>query len=250
MRIFLAGATGVIGRRLALLLRDAGHDVTGTTRNPDKAARLQAIGVTPVVVDVFDADAVTQAAADSRLDVVIRQLTDLPSAPGTPGYAAGQEANRRLRIEGTSNLVRAATMAGVRRMIAQSIAFVYAPGEGLREESDPLDVAAEPPRQFTVQGVVALEREVLQTSALAGVVLRYGYLYGPGTWYDAPPKPPSVHVDAAAHAALLAIDKGSGVYNIAEDDGAVSSSKARRELGFDPAFRMPARLAQDMEGSA
>ena len=250
MRIFLAGATGVIGRRLGLLLRDARHEVAGTTRNPEKAARLQAIGITPVVVDVFDADAVARVVTDARPDVVIHQLTDLPSAPGTPGYAAGQEANRRLRIEGTRNLVRAATMAGVRRMIAQSIAFVYAAGEGMREESDPLDTAAEPPRQFTVQGVVALEREALQTPGRAGVVLRYGYLYGPGTWYDAPPKPPSVHVDAAAHAALLAIDKGSGLYNIAADDGAVSSAKARRELGFDPAFRMPARLAQGLEGLA
>jgi nucleoside-diphosphate-sugar epimerase len=250
MRIFLAGATGVIGRRLALLLRDAGHDVTGTTRHPEKASRLQAVGITPVVVDVFDADAVARVVAGARPDVVIHQLTDLPSAPGTPGYAAGQEANRRIRIEGTHNLVQAATMAGVGRVVAQSIAFVYAVAEGAREENDPLDIAAEPPRRLTVQGIIALEREVLHTRGIAGVVLRYGYLYGAGTWYDAPPKPPSVHVDAAAYAALLAIDKGSGVYNIAENDGAVSSAKARRELGFDPAFRMPARLAQKIDGSA
>lgn len=249
MRIFLAGATGAIGRRLALLLRDAKHDIRGTTRDPAKAARLQAIGVTPVVLNVFDADAVARSIASVRPDVVIHQLTDLPNAPGTPGYAAGQEANRRLRIEGTRNLVRAAMMAGVGRLIAQSIAFAYAPGEGVRDESDPLDTEAEPPRQFTVQGIVALEREVLQTAGIAGVVLRYGYLYGAGTWYDSPPKPPSVHVDAAAHAALLAVDKGSGVYNIAEDDGAVSSARAIRELRFDPAFRVPAHLAQDAEGS-
>jgi nucleoside-diphosphate-sugar epimerase len=249
MRIFLAGATGVIGRRLALLLHDARHEVIGTTRNPAKASRLRAAGVTPVVVDVFDADAVTRAMASAEPNVVIHQLTDLPNAPGTPGYAAGQEANRRLRIEGTRNLVRAAAMAGVDRVIAQSIAFVYAPGEGVRNEDDLLDVTAEPPRQLTVQGIVALEREVLQTPGIIGVVLRYGYLYGSGTWYDAPPKPPSVHVDAAAYAALLAVDKGNGVYNVAEDDGAVSSAKAERELGFDPAFRMPARLAREMKDS-
>jgi nucleoside-diphosphate-sugar epimerase len=248
MRIFLAGATGVIGRRLALLLRDAGFEVTGTTRNPRKASWLQAIGVAPVIVDVFDSDALTRAVAEARPDVVIHQLTDLPSAPGTPGYAAGQEANRRLRIEGTRNLVQAAAIAGVSRLIAQSIAFVYAPGEGMRDESDSLDVAAESPRQRTVQGIVALEREVLRTPPIVGAVLRYGYLYGPGTWYDAAPKPPSVHVDAAAHAALLAVDKGTGVYNLADDDGAVSSAKAARELGFDPAFRMPRSLAQ-MAGS-
>jgi nucleoside-diphosphate-sugar epimerase len=248
MRIFLAGATGVVGRRLALLLRDAEHDVTGTTRDPTKATRLQALGVRPVVVDAFDADALAQAMARAKPDVVIHQLTDLPNAPGTPGYAAGQEANRRLRIEGTRNLMRAAATAGVGRVIAQSIAFVYAPGEGAREENDPLDVAAEPPRQFTVQGILALEREVLQTSGVAGVLLRYGYFYGPDTWYAEPPKPPSIHVDAAAHAALLSLDKGSGIYNIAEDGGAVSSAKAKRELGFDPAFRIPARLAQELEG--
>lgn len=181
--------------------------------------------------------------ADARPDVIIHQLTALSSGPGTPGYAVGQEANRRLRIEGTRNLVRAAKVTGVSRVIAQSIAFVYAPSEGMHSESDPLDVTAEPPRLLTVQGIVSLEREVLQTPSIAGVVLRYGYFYGPGTWYVGPPRPPSVH------AALLALDKGSGVYNVSEDDGAVSSAKALRELGFAPTFRMPARLLQEMAGS-
>jgi len=246
MRIFLAGATGVIGRRLAVLLRDAGHEVAGTTRTPAKVPLLSALGVTPIVVDVFESDALAQAMATARPDVIIHQLTDLPSAPGTPGYPAAQEANRRLRIEGTRNLMQAAKMAGVRRVIAQSIAFVYAAGEGEHGEDDPLDVAAEGVRQLTVQGVVALEREVLGTTGIAGIVLRYGYFYGPGTWYAGPPKPPSVHVDAAAHAALLAVSRGAGVYNIAENDGAVSSTKARRELGFDPAFRIPEGLVQGL----
>jgi len=183
MRIFLAGATGVIGRRLAVLLSEGKHDVTGTTRDPAKASRLQTLGITPTVVDVFDADAMTRAVASARPEVVIHQLTDLPSAPGTPGYAAGQESNRRLRITGTHNLVRAAAMAGVRRIVAQSIAFIYAPGEGTRSETDPLDVLAEGARQLTVQGITALEREVLEKADITGVVLRYGYLYGPGTWY-------------------------------------------------------------------
>jgi nucleoside-diphosphate-sugar epimerase len=174
----------------------------------------------------------------ARPDVVVHQLTDLPNAPGTPGYPESQQANRRLRIEGTRNLMQAAKAAGVRRAVAQSIAFVYAPGERALAEDDPLDLAAEGVRQLTVQGIVALEREVLTTPGIDGVVLRYGYLYGAGTWYDAPPKPPSLHVDAAAHAAWLAVSKGAGVYNIAEDDGAVSGEKAKRELGFDPGFRM------------
>jgi nucleoside-diphosphate-sugar epimerase len=145
--------------------------------------------------------------------------------------------------------MRAAAMADVQRVVAQSVAFLYAPSEGTRVETDALDVAAEPPRRLTVEGIVALEREVLQTTGITGVALRYGYFYGAGTWYDAPPKPPAVHIDAAAHAALLAVDKAGGVYNIAEDDGAVSSAKAKRELGFDPAFRIPAPLAHALEGS-
>ncbi len=242
MRIFLAGASGVIGRRLAVLLRDAKHDVAGTTRTPAKISMLEELGVAPIVVDVLDADALAQAVAAARPEIVIHQLTDLPSAPGTPGYPAAQQANRRLRIEGTRNLMQAAKAAGARRAVAQSIAFVYAPGDGLRTEDDPLDLAAEGQRQLTVQGVVALEHEVLNTPAIDGVVLRYGLLYGPGTWYEKPRMPPSVHVDAAAHAALLALERGAGVYNIAEDDGAVSSAKARRDLCFDPAFRIPYRI--------
>ncbi len=240
MRIFLAGATGVVGRRLARLLRHDGHDVAGTTRTSAKAALLRELDVAPVVVDVFDAAALAEAVAAAQPEMVIHQLTDLPSAPGTPGYQAAQDANRRLRIEGTRNLMQAARHAGVRRAVAQSIAFIYAPGQGTRSEDDPLDLAAEGTRQNTVQGIVTLEHEVLQTPGIDGVVLRYGYLYGPDTWYDAPPKPPSVHVDAAAHAALLAVKNGAGIYNIAEDDGALSIAKARRELGFDPAYRVPA----------
>jgi len=239
VKIFLAGATGVVGRRLATLLRNDGHEVAGTTRTPAKAVLLRELGVIPVVVDVFDAAALAEVLAAAPPDVVIHQLTDLPSAPGTPGYQAARESNRRLRIEGTRNLMQAAKLAGSGRAVAQSIAFIYAPGEGTRIEDDPLDLTAEGERQKTVEGIVALERDVLQTSGITGIVLRYGYLYGPDTWYAAPPKPPSVHIDAAAHAALLAVKNGAGVYNIAEDDGAVSIAKAKRDLGFDPVYRMP-----------
>src|SRR4029077_16766775 len=129
----------------------------GTTRTPAKVSLLRDLGVVPSVVDVFDAAALAQAVAAVWPDVIIHQLTDLPSAPGTPGYPAAQQANRRLRIEGTRNLILAAKRAGIRRAVAQSIAFIYAPGEGVRGEDDPLDLAAEGVRQLTVQGVVALE---------------------------------------------------------------------------------------------
>ncbi len=236
MKIFLAGASGVIGRQLVPLLRAAGHTVVGTTR--DKAAAVAALGAEPVVVDVFDAAELKRAMAAAKPDIVMHQLTDLPAAPGTPGYEAGLERNARLRIDGTRNLVDAAKAAGVKRLIAQSIAFVYAPGAGARIESDPLDVAATGARKRTVEGVVALENATLEMPE--GIVLRYGLLYGPGTWFpDQKRGAPALHVDAAAQAALLALTRGArGIYNVAEDDGAVSSEKAKRELGFDAGFRV------------
>lgn len=241
MRIFLAGAAGVIGRRLTPLLVLMGHEVTGTTRSAEKAGSIEAMCARPAVVDAFDADALTAAVVAARPDVVVHQLTDLPAAPGTPGYADGQQRNNRLRREGTRNLMDAARAAGARRVIAQSIAFVYAAGPAPRCESDPLDLGAEGTRALTVAGVVALEKAVLGTPPIAGIVLRYGYFYGPGTWNEIAPRPPSIHIDTAAHAALLALGRGSaGIYNIAEDDGAVSIAKARAELGFDPTMRLDA----------
>jgi len=239
MRIFLAGAGGAIGRRLTPLLRAAGHQVTGTTRSADKAAALARLGAEPVVVDVFDAPALMRAVKAAAPEVVIHQLTDLAFAPGTPQYEEGLARNARLRIEGTRNLVTAAKAAGIGRMIAQSIAFIYAPGSGARVETDPLDLGAAGARKRTVDGVVALEAATLEMPE--GIVLRYGLLYGPGTWTGETPHPPAVHVDAAAQAALLALTKGEhGIYNIAEDDPGLSNAKARRALGFDPRFRVKA----------
>lgn len=238
MRIFLAGAGGVIGRRLTPLLVAAGHRVAGTTRSTDKAGAVAKLGATPVVVDVFDAEALARAIEAAAPQVVMHQLTDLPFAPNTPRYAEGLERNARLRVEGTRNLVEAAKAASVKRFIAQSIAFIYAPGEGMRAESDPLDLAATGARKGTVDGVVALEEAALEMPE--GIVLRYGYLYGPGTWFENEQRAsPALHVDAAAQAALLAVEKGArGIYNVAEDDGAVSSEKAKREFGFNSGFRI------------
>jgi nucleoside-diphosphate-sugar epimerase len=239
MRIFLAGAGGAIGRRLTPLLVSMRHDVTGTTRSRDKAGAIEAMGARAAVVDVFDAAALKQAVVDARPDVVIHQLTDLPAAPGTPGYEEGQKLNARLRIEGTRNLMAGAQAAGAKRVIAQSIAFVYAPGQKPYRESDPLFLQADGVRAIAVPAVATLEDAVLHTAGIEGIVLRYGLFYGPGTWYEKPERAPSIHIDAAAHACLLALDRGTaGVYNIAEDDGAVSIAKAREVLGFDPAVRL------------
>jgi len=238
MKIFLAGAGGAIGRRLTPLLRGAGHTVVGTTRSKDKAAALAELGAEPVVVDVFDIETLARAVKAAAPEVLMHQLTDLPFAPGTPRYDEGVERNARLRVAGTSNLANAARAAGVRRMISQSIAFVYAPADGTRVETDPLDAAATGARKHTVDAVVALERATLELPE--GIVLRYGYLYGPGTWFvDAKRPKPALHVDAAASAALLTVTKGThGVYNIAEDDGIISSEKAKRDLGFEATFRI------------
>jgi nucleoside-diphosphate-sugar epimerase len=231
MKVFLAGATGVVGRRLTVLLRRAGHEVAGTTRSEAKAAALRAIGAVPVLVDAYDADKLKLAVYAVQPDVIIHQLTDLPQTIDPQTLPAALEANARLRIAGTRNLVDAALTNNVRRVIAQSIAFAYAPGQGPLTEEHPLD-----PVQI---GVVALEHAVSQTPGIEGIVLRYGRFYGPGTWTDVAKGRGPLHVDAAAQAALLALTKGApGVYNVAEDDGAVSSEKARRVFGFDPSFRM------------
>src|SRR5579872_3168859 len=138
MRVFLAGASGAIGRRLVPLLIAAGHAVTGTTRSGEKANELRARGVDAVVVDVFDAKALREKVAAARPDAIIHQLTDLPQAIDPASLAEVLARNSRLRIEGTPNLVAAAQTAGVRRLVAQSIAFAYAPGREPHAESDPL----------------------------------------------------------------------------------------------------------------
>ncbi len=239
MRIFVAGASGAIGRRLTLFLLIAGHQVTGTTRSVEKAAQLKTRGVEPVVVDVFDAGAVRDAVAGARPDVVVHQLTDLPQVidPARLGDALAR--NARLRIEGTANLVAAARAAGARRLIAQSIAFAYATGPEPHAETDALASGeGHQTAAISVRGVRALEEAVINAPGIDSVILRYGRLYGPGTWNTPNAKAP-LHVDAAARAALLAVTCGApGTYNIAEDDGAVSIEKARKALGFDPAFRL------------
>jgi nucleoside-diphosphate-sugar epimerase len=237
MNVFVAGASGVIGRPLVRLLCAAGHTVTGTTRSADRIGPIEALGARAVVVDVYDAAALRDATLACQPEVVINQLTDLPDARDPAQIAASRAGNARIRTEGTRNLMAAARAAGVKRAIAQSIAFVYAPGKAPLRESDPLDDSEA--QRVTVEGVRALERATLETPGITGLVLRYGRLYGPGTWFDAPGGPGPLTTDAAAQAALLAVTRGAaGIYNIAEDDGALSIDKARRELGFDPKFRL------------
>jgi len=222
------------------LLRKAGHDVVGMTRSADAARDMKALGVEPTIVDVFDAEALKRLAMAARPDVVMHQLTDLPRVLNDDAQlAAAYPRNARIRTEGTRNLVAAAKAAGAKRFIVQSVAFAYLPGKEPYVETDPLNLV-DGPRLVTVRAAADMEEQVLQ-SGMEGIVLRYGLLYGRGTWSGGPARKPSVHVDAAAQAALLVVTLGApGIYNIADDEGTVSIAKARKDLGFDPAFRLPA----------
>jgi nucleoside-diphosphate-sugar epimerase len=240
VRIFLAGATGAIGKRLVPLLLDAGYSVIGTTRSTTRADGLRTAGAEPVVVDVFDAVALTAAVLHAHPDVVVHQLTDLPPGLDPNQMTAGTQRNARMRCQGTQNLVAAMLETGVRRLVAQSIAWMYAPGKEPHSEDDPLDIDAQGTRSITVAGVATLERLTTSSPPIDGVVLRYGHLYGPGTGAAAADAP-ALHVDAAASAALLAIEKTRrGIYNIAEPNRYLSTEKARCELGFDAGIRLNA----------
>jgi uncharacterized protein YbjT (DUF2867 family) len=194
VRIFLAGATGVIGSRLLPLLVAAGHDVTGTTRSAEHAGMIKKAGGTPVVVNVYDVDALTAAVVESGPDLVMHQLTDLPNnAADIPGRAA---ANSRMRTEGTANLLAAALAAGGARMLAQSIAWTP-PGRG--------------------DAVAWHEAAVLDAG---GVVVRYGQLYGPGTYYETePPAHPRIHVSDAAQRTVPLVEAAPGVVVLADPEG-------------------------------
>ena len=173
MKIFLAGATGVVGRLLLPLFIDAGHAVIGSTRDAAKAKQIADAGGEPVIVDVLNRKATFAAVHNAQPDAVIHQLTDLSERD----FAA----NSRLRVEGTRNLVDASLAVGVQRVIAQSIAWMYVPGVDPAHEDEPLDVHAPAPRDLAVAAVSSLEHAVAKMPI--GVILRYGLFYGPGTWY-------------------------------------------------------------------
>lgn len=239
VRIFLAGAAGAIGLQLSRLLVSRGFAVVGTTRSEDKAEALGALGVRPVIIDVFDTDALMQSVKAAAPDIVMHQLTDLSGGFEPARLAETLARNARIRREGTANLIQAAVAAGTSRMIAQSISWMYRPGRPPYREDDPLLDMTNDNTGISLAGVISLEAQVLHTPGISGTVLRYGYLYGPGTGNDKGFGPSTVHVDAAASAALLAAERrATGIYNIAEAGGEADSSKARKELGWSADFRI------------
>ena len=194
MRIFLAGASGVIGRKLTPMLVEAGHTVAGTTRSAEKAELVRELGAEPFVIDVYDAQALRDLVVDWSPDLVMHQLTDLPDDAAK--LPASRESNARMRDEGTANLVHAARAAGASRFLAQSIAWDLDPEYAGRLEEH--------------------ERLTLGFHG-AGVVLRYGQFYGPGTYYEEdPPEQPRVEVGEAARKTIKALDAPTGVLTITD----------------------------------
>jgi nucleoside-diphosphate-sugar epimerase len=193
MRVFLAGASGVIGRRLVPLLAAAGHNVAAMTRTQAKAEQLHGLGADPVVCDVFDLDALCETVVSFRPEAILHELTDLPDDPARIRELAG--ANARMRRQGTRNLLAAANAAGAARFVAQSVAWPI-PGDG---------------------GVAVDEHEHAVLD-VGGVVIRYGQFYGPGTYYETDlPSPPRVQIDDAARRTLPALDQPSGVLIVSDD---------------------------------
>lgn len=190
MRIFLAGATGVIGVRLVPLLVSAGHEVAGLTRSPAKREMLRELGAEAVVCDVYEAAALRHAVVDFGPELVLHELTDLPDDPAALGDGA---ANARIRREGTANLLAAAREAKASRFVAQSVAWeLEGAGKAAKDE---------------------LERAVVD---FGGVVLRYGRFYGPGTYHQTPPDPPRVEIDDAARRTVELLDSPPGIVEVVE----------------------------------
>jgi nucleoside-diphosphate-sugar epimerase len=239
LNIFLAGASGILGRPCIRILTARKHRVFAMTRKPERYGDLWAAGAIPVVVDAFEATPARLAMAAIRPDAVISQLTDLAllRAPGKLSEALAH--NAALRKVGTANLVAAAVAAGVGHFVTQSIAWVYKPGDEPHDEDSPLDLGASGDLGVTVDGVATMEKSALDTPALRGCVLRYGFIYGPHTGRDTVVDSPlPVHVEAAAWAAVLAVEQqAAGIFNVAEVNSRVRTDRIRRELNWDEHLR-------------
>lgn len=236
---FIAGASGVIGKNICKLLVKDGWKVYGTTRSKNKIESLNKLGIEPIIVDVYDEKKIEEIIVSIKPKIVFHQLTDLPLGLDPDKMEKALESNARLREIGTKNLVNASKKAGIEKMIAQSIAFVYEPSALPHTEDSALLNFSDPVYGTTSKAVASLEEQVLNESFI-GIILRNGLLYGNETGFDKPVDyVPPVHVEAAAYAAFLAIncDKNS-IYNIANDDERLSTIKAKNELKWSPDLRL------------
>lgn len=269
MKIFLAGATGAVGRRLIPMLVGAGHAVTGTTRNSNKASSISSAGATPSVVDALNPRDILEAVRQANPDVIIHQLTAIPTRFDLRRFDHEFAATNRLRTEGTDNLLAAAHAVGCRRFIAQSYTgWPYERSGGwLKTEQDPLISSPEPQIRETLKAILHVESSVLGDSRVQGFVLRFGSFYGPGTslgiggsvledirqrripivgkgsgyWSF-------IHIDDVAGATLAAVEgKAPGIYNIADDEPAPVAEwlpYLAGVLGAKPPRHVPAWLAR------
>lgn len=273
MRVFVAGASGAIGRPLVRQLVAAGHEVTGMTRRQERAEAIRAAGATAVVCDAFDAEALESAVRAAAPDAVVNQLTSLPRKYN-PRRASFYEATNRVRGEGGHNLVEAARAASARRFVTQSIAFLYAPqGSWVKNEEGRPFADAPAPFGSAVETMLAHEREVVESPDFTGLALRYGQFYGPGTYLAAdghmgrevlrrrfPIVGPGtgtfsfLHVEDAAAATLAALERGgSGAYNVVDDEPARLGEWLpvyAEALGAKRPRRAPIWLAKLVAGSA
>ena len=265
MRVFIAGGSGAVGRRMLPLLTAAGHTVVAITRSAENVARLRAPGIEPLVCDVLDGTKLTSVVRDAAPDVVVHQVTDLPAAMNPKQLREIYARNNRARGQGAANLIAAARAANVRRMVVQSMATWYRPdGSDIKSEDDPLWTDAPEPIGSAVRTVADMESAVLRDIPVA-VVLRYGAFYGPGTWYardgDIAQRVRKrgfpivgagitsfIHVDDAASAGVAALEAPkSGIYNIADDEPARASDWLpvyARALGAPKPFRVPVFVAR------
>jgi nucleoside-diphosphate-sugar epimerase len=239
MRVFVAGATGAIGKQLVPRLVAAGHEVHGMTRSESKQAMLHELGAVPVVADALDPDQVAEAVGKAKPDVIVHQLTAL-AGEGMRGLKHRVAMTNRLRTEGTDYLLSAGQAVGVRRFVAQSIVLYARTGGPVKSEEDPLDPT--PPRDFreAAAAIFHLEEAVLDAGWTEGIVLRYGAFYGPGTGFapggdmhemirkrrfplvgDGGGVWSFIHIADAAEATVAAVEHGGrGVYNVVDDDPA------------------------------
>jgi nucleoside-diphosphate-sugar epimerase len=275
MKVFVAGATGAVGRPLIPLLVNAGHAVAGMTRSAEKADAVRSAGAEPVVADALDGGAVMTAVRAAEPEVVVHQLTAIPPRLNIRKIGEEFALTNRLRREGTDNLIAAARAAGARRFVAQSFGgWPYArEGGSVKTEEDPLDPDPPEAMREILDAIRHLETAVTGAEGLEGIVLRYGPFYGPGTSLG---KDGSmleevrrrrmplvgkgtgvwsfVHIDDAARATLAAIEQGTpGIYNIVDDEPAPVSEwlpTLAAAAGAKPPRRVPAWLARLIAGPA
>jgi nucleoside-diphosphate-sugar epimerase len=271
MKVFLAGGSGVIGRRLIPQLVAAGHQVAATTRSADRAAMLQSLGASPVVVDALDTPALTKAVIEFRPDAVMNQLTDLPPRYDPRKIGPFYERTSRLRVDATHTLLAAATQVGARRFVYQSMAFMYeATGPMVVSEDATLAMDAPEPFGSIVRATAEGEQLAVSADGITGVVLRYGQLYGPGSYFDRDGDfarqarqrmLPIVgngrgvfsflHVDDASNAAVVALTRGDGMFNIVDDEPAAARDWIPafcRDIGAPAPIHVPGLVVELMAG--